>query len=169
MSVRQRRLRRLSLAAVVLVQLSVASLAIGSGGIASPALHETDRAAQTERVDVAAPPTSSLPKLDGRLAAAAAGGMYLRPSMHLYAADGASASGGNVRVVVDAVRVAAVTAAITRLGGRVEASWRSFVQALLPSTSLAALSRLDTVRFVRPPDRLVEDSVPGEEVAASLA
>jgi subtilisin family serine protease len=34
---------------------------------------------------------------------------------------------------------------------------------------MATLSRLDTVRFVRPPDQLVEDQVPGEEVAASLA
>jgi hypothetical protein len=171
--VQRRRRRRVLVPAVFILVLSaLPAAAIAWGGIGSPVL-STQRvrlATAVERAHLGSLPTSSLPKLDPRLASAAAGrGLYLNPAMRVYAADGVATSAGSVSVVVEAVRVPAVTAAVARLGGRVEGSWRNLVQALVPRSSLPTLSKLDSVRYVRPPYRLVEDAVPGEEVAASLA
>jgi subtilisin family serine protease len=76
---------------------------------------------------------------------------------------------GKVRVDVTTSNASAARAAILRLGGHVEGSWRGDVTALVPPSSLATLSRLPSVRFVGAPARMVEDAVPGEEVGASLA
>ena len=155
--------RRVSLlpAAGVFLLLLLPAAAVAWSGTSAPALatQRLQRAAASESVQVGSLKNSILPKLNGSVAS----------SLHVSSADGLSASGGMVRVVVDAARVPAVTAAVTRLGGRVEASWRDLVQARVPRTSLPALSRLDAVRSVRPPDRFVADGTAGEEVAASLA
>lgn len=148
-------------AAAILVLLSLPAAAVAWSGTGAPALsmQNVRRATASESVQAGSPRDSSLPKLNATLTR----------SLHLYSADGATAPGGRVRVVVDAVRVPGATAAILHLGGRVEGTWRNRVQALVPRSSLPALSRLDAVRSVRRPDRFVADGTPGEEVATSLA
>jgi subtilisin family serine protease len=82
---------------------------------------------------------------------------------------------GRVLVQVTASNVAQVRAAVARLGGRVEVVWRSFVFALVPTRSLAALSRLPAVDFVGSPQTSTEQgdlagaAYPGEELGASGA
>jgi Subtilase family len=157
-------------AVCVLAVVSIPAAALGRSGTGAPALSTQGvRSNDLERVHVGSLPSSSLPKLDPRLASAAGGGTYLDRSLGLYSADRVALPGGKVRVVVDAVRVPSVRAAIARLGGRVQASWRNLLQAVMPRSSLAALSRLEAVRSVRPPARFVADGAPGEEVATSLA
>jgi hypothetical protein len=74
-----------------------------------------------------------------------------------------------VRVEIVASRPAAARAAVTRLGGTVKGTYRNLVEARVPKTALATLSRQRSVEFVRPPARGQPDNVPGEEVQASLA
>ena len=50
-----------------------------------------------------------------------------------------------------------------------EGSFGKLVQALMPGSALPALSRSPSVNFVRPPLRMRENAIGGEEVAASLA
>jgi len=140
-----------------LALLALPASAVSRSGTSPPALSRlsTTRTVATEHVH----PASRF-----------AGTTALGRSLHVYAADGPALAGGRVRVVVDATRApAAATAAIARLGGRVEASWRNHVQATVPRSSLAALSRLQAVQNVRPASRFVADGTPGEEVSASLA
>jgi hypothetical protein len=143
------------------VLLSLPAAAVAWSGTGSPALslQSVRRTAASESVQVSSLPSSSLPKLNASLTR----------SLHVSSADGFAASGGRVRVVVDTMSVPALTATISRLGGRVEASWRNLVQAVVPRSSLHQLSRLDAVRSVRRPDKFVADGTPGEEVSASLA
>jgi subtilisin family serine protease len=72
-------------------------------------------------------------------------------------------------VDVTARNVNAAAAAVRRLGGTVRLTWRAHVVALVPPASLAELSRAASVAFVRQPEIGTEESVAGEEVAASLA
>jgi Subtilase family len=76
---------------------------------------------------------------------------------------------GRVRVVVESGAPADARRAIAAAGGTLERSWRNFVQAAVPSNSVAALERQRSVDSVRAPYRHVEYAVSGEEVAASLA
>src|SRR6266540_3642574 len=56
---------------------------------------------------------------------------------------------GRVRVVVESETPSAARAAIEAAGGRVERSWRNLVQADLPRTAVAGLSRQPSVSAVR--------------------
>jgi subtilisin family serine protease len=76
---------------------------------------------------------------------------------------------GETRVVVQTGRLAAVRAAVLAAGGHVERTWRNLVQATVPPSTLRTLSDLDGVTSVRPPVRLMEHAVAGEEIATSLA
>lgn len=114
--------------------------------------------------------TAGLQKLDDRLA----------QLVRLQRASGAAAAlrtarstrlrtvGGRVRVIVEATRVAPVRAALAA-AGRIEAGAGRHLQVLLPVSALAAVARRMDVRFVRSPEYLTLDAVPGEEVAASNA
>jgi subtilisin family serine protease len=112
---------------------------------------------------------TKLPKLDSSLA----GLVTPKQSFFVHGARVGTASPalvqGKVRVDVTTMNAAATRAAIHRLGGHVEGSWHGHITALVPPRSLAALSRLPSVRFVGAPARMVEDAVPGEEVGASFA
>jgi subtilisin family serine protease len=89
-------------------------------------------------------------------------------SAQLRAPDVARTQDGLVRVIVESSDRSASKAAALRVGGRVERSWRNLVQVAVPGRSLGALSRNDAVD-VRAPARMLEDAIPGEGVAASLA
>jgi hypothetical protein len=76
---------------------------------------------------------------------------------------------GRVRVVVESSNPAAAKAAAESLGGRVERTWRNLVQVVVPARNLRKLARRDSVTEARAPFTMVEDVIPGEGVAASLA
>jgi subtilisin family serine protease len=114
---------------------------------------------------------SAWPKLDSRLAEVASGGGLLRASQggRLRSAGLLYSKDGRVRVVVEAGRRVEAQKAVVRLGGRLEGSYGRLVQAMVPPGALSQLSLQPSVRFVRPPLQKIEQSVAGEEVAASLA
>ncbi len=107
-------------------------------------------------------------KLDSRLAGLARGTKSLRTS-DLRRSDVASAGRGRVRVIVETNQPQAVRSYVASAGGVVERSWRNLVQIAIRPGALTALSRQASVQRVRPPLRAIEDSINGEEGAASLA
>jgi subtilisin family serine protease len=115
--------------------------------------------------------SSSWPKLDPGLAALAAqNGETGRSQSGLRSAGAGLAREGHlVRVVVEAIDPARARAAVLRLGGRVERSFGSLVQALVPPSGVPELSRLAAVGRVRAPYQRVPATVDGEGVAASGA
>ena len=76
---------------------------------------------------------------------------------------------GKVLVEIDASRPAAARKAVARLGGTVNAYFRSLIEARVPKSGLGALSRQGSVKFRPPAARGQADDVRGEEVEASLA
>jgi subtilisin family serine protease len=87
----------------------------------------------------------------------------------IHRSDLAVTRDGRVRVIVETGQPAALRATVSDVGGRIERSWGDLVQVAVPRSGLAALSRSLGVDGVRPPLRMVEDAIGGEEVAASLA
>jgi subtilisin family serine protease len=155
------------------VTVVVAGTAAAGGSSLARPFFSQEIAAGTSNEQVAGPSghaAASL-KLDARLARVASGAEG-RKASHLdgFRATGlAYSKGGSIRVVVESRSRGQVAAAVRRLGGRVEASYGRLVQALVPASSLSALSREASVRFVRPPLQKVEQSIGGEEIGASLA
>jgi len=76
---------------------------------------------------------------------------------------------GQIRLIVQTRRSAAVRAAVLAAGGRVERSWRNLLQVTVPAAAVPALSKLDAVDSADTPAKLVEYAVGGEEVAATGA
>ncbi len=76
---------------------------------------------------------------------------------------------GSVRVELLAARPARARAAVLRLGGKVDATYGTVIEALVPARSLAALAHSRAVRFVREPARPVPESVRGQGVVATGA
>ena len=74
-----------------------------------------------------------------------------------------------VRVELLAARPAEARVLVTRQGGRVEASYRGIVEAVVPTASLRALARSNAVRIVREPARPVAESVRGQGVVGTGA
>jgi subtilisin family serine protease len=77
--------------------------------------------------------------------------------------------GGKVQVSIETANLKAARAGVRRLAGTVEATWHRYIKALVPRSALVPLSRLSSVRFVGALERIHEEAVNGEEVAASLA
>jgi subtilisin family serine protease len=154
---------------VALLAVPAAALGLRSSGARSRFL-DTAAPTKVERSIHGLPSRlTQLPKLDSSLA----GLVAPKQSFSLRGARISEAAPalvhGKVRVDVTTANAPAARAAILRLGGRMEGAWSDVVTALVPPRSLAALSRLPSVRFVGAPPRMFEDAVPGEEVGASLA
>ena len=158
--------RRLFCSALVLV--SLAGTALAFQGTASSAVSVVG-AADHVRGAPPAHPAAGFRKLDSSLAALAGSGSPSLPARGWREAASPLVTNGKVLVEIEASHPAAARAAVVRLGGRVQASYRSLIEARVPNAALGALSRSGAVKFVRPPLRGVPDDVPGEEVGASMA
>jgi subtilisin family serine protease len=160
-------LRRLAVCALLLCALAGVALAFEDTA--------ASEVATTAAIDHArgspARPAPAFRKLDARLAALVDPGLaYGVPVWsRRQAASLLAVRAGRVPVEIEASRPAAARAAVIRLGGVVTASFRSLIEARLPTRSLAALAHEGSVELVRPPIRGRADAVPGEEVQASLA
>jgi hypothetical protein len=155
---------------------AIPTVALARGSQArAPQLLRTGRAAsRTEQ----APATASIrhdrafAKLDSRLVTTVRlGDATTAPDNAVRSAHalGLSTTHGRVRVVVEARRAFEARAAVLAAGGTVESSFDTLIQALVPPSSLTALSRNAAIRFVRPPAAFQAQAVGGEEVAASHA
>jgi subtilisin family serine protease len=165
---------RVAPAVIGALAIAVVGTAAASGrhGAALPFFaQQYSSAASLERIQEPSRHDAAWPKLDSRLAEAASGADLfsasgidtIQPAGLFYAKD------GRVRVVIVARQAVRAREAVKRLGGRVEASWRNLVQAFMPTAALPELSRQQSVSFVRPPLKWADESITGEEVAASLA
>jgi subtilisin family serine protease len=166
-----RRLTRLAAWALVLVAMVCTALA-SRGTASSAAIHPAANSVD-DHIRGARPGRASAAwsKLDSRLSALidpkAARTLTTASKWHSTAIP--TVKNGNVLVEIETRRPAATQASVVTLGGSIQASWHGLIEALVPKSSLAALSRVGSVRYVRPPLHGVSDDVPGEEVQASLA
>jgi hypothetical protein len=166
---RRCRPRRLIVPLFVLVALAGTALAFQ--GTASSATNLSAATSAIEHLRAPLPGRSAAgpPKLDSRLwPLADPTPSQAWPTASLRS-TGLTVQHGRVQVEIVASRPVAARAAVVRLGGRVRASWRGLIEALVPPSSLTALSRAGSVTLVRPPLLGVPDDVPGEEVQASMA
>ena len=169
-ALRSRRHLAVLAGAVALLAVPAAALGLRSTGTPSGFLDTAAAPSTVERSIHGLPSRATLfPKLDSSLAGLVAPKQSFSVRGARVGMAAPALVHGKVRVDVTTANAAAARAAILRLGGRVEGSWRSEVTALVPPRSLAALSRLPSVRFVGAPARMIEDAVPGEEVGASFA
>ena len=117
-------------------------------------------------------------KLDTSLAQVAGVGVSLgsniatdccKPSLAIRAAGLVTTDDGKVRVVIESRSPARASASVAALGGRVERTSGTLVQAVVPPSNLFELSKRSTVDLVRAPFMRVEHAVSGEAVTATLA
>lgn len=101
------------------------------------------------------------PKLDSRLASLA--------RLESLRSGERAAAPFRIRVEITARRPETVRALVTRLGGRVEASYGRLVEAVVPTAQLAALARDSSVRFAAVPSTPVPEAVRGEGVRTTGA
>jgi subtilisin family serine protease len=147
---------------------ALAGTALAFQGTASSAVSGTARLDHPR--GIAARPGAGYRKLDSRLAGLVDSRLHAFPSSSGWrAASVPVVKDRKVLVEIDASRPAAARKAVARLGGTVNAYFRSLIEARVPKSALGALSRQGSVKFVRPPARGQADEVPGEEVEASLA
>jgi subtilisin family serine protease len=156
--------RRLTVPAFVLV--SLAGMALAVRGAASAVSVPLGRTTLTAPLVKSAP---GLPRLDPRLAGLARHPQGAWAKSAAARELGLELQQGRVRVDVTVRNVKSAAAAVRRLGGTVRMTWHAHVIALVPPPSLPALSRAASVAFVRLPETGTEESVTGQEVAASLA
>jgi subtilisin family serine protease len=164
--VSRRSSRRLIVSTLLLTALAGTALAFQ--GTASSAVSAT--AAFDRPHGVPARPRAGDAKLDSRLAGLVDSRLRAYPASSRWR-DAAlpAVKNGKVLVEIEASRPAAARAAVSRLGGTVQASFRSLIEARVPKSALGPLSRQGSVKFVRPPASWRTDDVPGEEVQASGA
>ncbi len=171
LALQRRHSRRLLVSALVLVALVGTALAFQ--GQASSAVNPAAANSIVDHIRGPLPGHASAawPKLDSRLSALidpnVARTLTTASKWHSTAIP--TVRNGKVLVEIETSRPAATRASVVALGGSVRASWHGLIEALVPTGSLAALSRTGAVKFVRPPIHGVTDDVPGEEVQASLA
>ena len=156
-------------AALAIAAVGTAAAAGGQRGVKPLFVQYGRTASSIARIQNRSLHRSASSKLDARLAQLAAGGSASSTQGHFKPAGLTSTRNGAVLVVIEARQVAQTRSAVARLGGRVEASWRNLVQATVPVSALPELSRQQSVSFVRPPLKWVDESITGEEVAASKA
>ena len=92
-----------------------------------------------------------------------------KPSFAIRAAGLATTDDGKVRVVIESRSPARASASVAALGGRVERTSGTLVQAVVAPSNLLELSKRSTVDLVRAPFTRVEHAVSGEAVTATLA
>ena len=156
--------RRLILSTFVLVSLAGTALAFqgsASSAVSRTSMRERARAGLSRRI------ATRWPKLDSRLDPLVTGS---KPSETAgFTQLGVPLQRGKVQVRIEAANLKAAGAAVRRLGGTVEATWHDYAKALVPRGALVPLSRQSSVRFVGALEKIHEEAVNGEEVAASLA
>jgi subtilisin family serine protease len=130
----------MGLGLIAVMALAVGALAPGSSG------------SSTRRTESLSAPraVAKSPKLDGRLLRRAGAGQP-------------------IRVEISTRRPAVARALVVRLGGRVEASYGSLIEAVVPPAALATIGRNRAVQYAREPIRAVPEAVRGEGIGASGA